>query len=555
MAPSKPVIFAVDDEPYVLQAVETDLRREYGEDYRILSANSAAVALEALNKLKRRDEPVALVISDQRMPDMTGIELLEQVKTLYPSAKRILLTAYAETDVALRAINQVKIDHYLLKPWDPPEENLYPFICDLLDDWKTSFRPPFEGIRFVGYRWAPKTHEIRDFLVRNRISYQWYDLETNPEAKTLVESTGKEEPDLPLLFCDDDIILENPTVAEVAEHTGLQTHPEMPFYDLIIIGAGPAGLAAAVYGASEGLRTVLVERAAPGGQAGMSARIENYLGFPSGVSGGELARRAVTQIKKFGVELLNPQEAVNISAKDPYRIVELADGTILTGYAVLISTGVSYRPLDVDGCSRLTGAGIYYGAAMTEARLYEGADVYIVGGANSAGQAAMLFSRYARCTTMIIRQPALNYSMSRYLIGQIESTPSIRVLADTEVTEAHGKDNLEAITVKNNTTGETQTLPTNALFVFIGATPHTDWLHNIIQCNDEGFILTGLDLLHNGQRPAGWNLKRDPFLLESSVPGIFAAGDTRYRSVKRMASAVGEGAMTIDFIQEYVGNL
>jgi thioredoxin reductase (NADPH) len=370
-----------------------------------------------------------------------------------------------------------------------------------------------------------------------------------------VESTGKEEPDLPLLFCDDDIILENPTVAEVAEHTGLQTHPEMPFYDLIIIGAGPAGLAAAVNGASEGLRTVLVERAAPGGQAGMSARIENYLGFPSGVSGGELARRAVTQIKKFGVELLNPQEAVNISVKDPYRIVELADGTILTGYAVLISTGVSYRPLDVDGCSRLTGAGIYYGAAMTEARLYEGADVYIVGGANSAGQAAMLFSRYARCTTMIIRQPALNYSMSRYLIGQIESTPSIRILADTEVTEAHGKDNLEAITVKNNTTGETQTLPTNALFVFIGATPHTDWLHNIIQCDDEGFILTGLDLLHNGQRPAGWNLKRDPFLLESSVPGIFAAGDTRYRSVKRMASAVGEGAMTIDFIQEYVGNL
>jgi thioredoxin reductase (NADPH) len=552
---AKPVILTVDDDPDVLQAVSRDLRLRYGDRYRVMRADSGQTALDALQQLKLRNEFVALFLVDQRMPQMNGVEFLEQALTLYPTAKRALLTAYADTDAAIRAINSTQIDYYLLKPWDPPEERLYPVLDDLLDDWFASFRPPFEGIRVIGNRWSPLSHQVKDFLARNQIPYQWLDIELEKEAEQLIEyaETGGRQ-QLPLVLFPDGSRLVQPSNLAIAEKIGLQTQAERPFYDLAIIGGGPAGLAAAVYGASEGLSTVMIEREAPGGQAGSSSRIENYLGFPVGLSGADLARRGVTQARRFGVEILNPQEVTGIRVTDPYRILHLADGSEISCHALLIATGVSYRRLDVPGMDKLTGAGVYYGAAMTEAIACQGESVYIVGGANSAGQAAMHFSKYAGRVVMLVRSP-LSKSMSQYLIDQIEATNNITVCTGCVVEEVKGETNLEAITIKNLNTGESETVNATSLFIFIGAMPQTDWLAGTIERDERGFILTGSDLIQDGKSPKGWNLERSPFLLETSVPGIFAAGDVRYNSVKRVASGVGEGSIAVQFIHRYLSKV
>lgn len=556
---AKPVLFAIDDDPEVLRAVDRDLRRQYGETYRVMRANSGPSALEALEQLKARRTPVALFLVDQRMPQMSGVEFLEKAIPLFPTAKRALLTAYADTEAAIRAINTAKVDYYLVKPWDPPEECLYPVLDDLLDDWQASYRPPFEGVRVVGHRWSPEAFQMRDFLARHQIPYQWLDVETESEAKELVETAEKaskgEPPQLPLVFLTDGTWLADPSRHELAEKIGFKTQAERPFYDLIIVGGGPSGLAAAVYGASEGLRTLLIEGEAPGGQAGTSSRIENYLGFPSGLSGADLTRRAVTQAQRFGVEILTPQEATGLRREDPYRIVTLGDGREVSCGALLIATGVSYRKLEVPGVERFTGAGIYYGAAMTEAMSCQDEDVFLVGGANSAGQAAMHFSKYARRVIMLVRGDSLSKSMSQYLIDQIGSTPNIEVWYHTNVAEVHGEDHLESIDVKNSETGEVQNHPARSLFIFIGAQPRTDWLAGVVERDEHGFIPAGPDLMHGGQRPKGWNLDRDPYLLETSVPGVFVAGDVRRGSVKRVASGVGEGSISISFIHQYLSKL
>lgn len=556
---TKPVVFAIDDEPDVLRAVEIDLRHEFGAEYRILRADSGASALESLKQLKVRNEPAALFLVDQRMPNMTGVEFLEQAIKLFPDAKRALLTAYADTDAAIRAINEVGIDYYLLKPWDPPEENLYPVLHDLLDDWLTTFRPPFEGVRVIDHRWSPHSHEIRDFLARNHVPYRWLDLDTSEDARGLFEQVAVDKPQLPLLMFPDGSYLMNPTNAGVAEKIGLRTQPLMPFYDLVIIGAGPAGLAAAVYGASEGLRTVMVEKVAPGGQAGTSSRIENYLGFPVGLSGADLARRGADQAKRFGVEILTPQEAAGIHAEGAYRVVTLADGTQLSGHTVIIATGVSYHRLDVPGLDRLTGVGVYYGAARSEAAICQGQDVFIVGAGNSAGQAAMYFSKYARAVTLLVRSDSLAQSMSRYLINYIEATPNIHVRLETVVTEVMGSDHLEAVTICNTCTGEIEILEAPALFIFIGANPHTDWLAGVVARDKYGYILSGHFLSRaeggNSSRPLRWPLDREPFLFETTLPGVFVIGDARHGSVKRVATAVGEGAMVVQFVHQYLGGL
>lgn len=552
---AKPVILTVDDDPDVLQAVSRDLRHQYGDRFRVVRADSGRTALDALQQLKLRNESVALFLVDQRMPQMSGVEFLEQALDFYPDAKRALLTAYADTDAAIRAINSTQIDYYLLKPWDPPEERLYPVLDDLLDDWFASFRPPFEGIRVVGNRWSPLSHAAKDFLARNQIPYQWLDIELEPEATQLVEyaeADGKQQ--LPLVLFPDGSRLIQPSNLAIAEKIGLRTQAEHPFYDLAIIGGGPAGLAAAVYGASEGLSTVMIEREAPGGQAGSSSRIENYLGFPVGLSGVDLARRAVTQARRFGVEILTPQTVTGIRISDPYRILQLADGSETSCHALLVATGVSYRKLDVPGMDKLCGAGVYYGAAMTEAIACQGEAVYIVGGANSAGQAAMHFSKYASEVVMLVRSP-LSKSMSQYLIDQIEATPNITVRTGYVVEGVKGETNLEALVIKNLNTGETQTVNATSLFIFIGAMPQTDWLHNTVARDERGFILTGSDLIRDGKPLKGWNLDRSPFLLETSVPGIFAAGDVRYNSVKRVASGVGEGAIAVQFIHQYLSKV
>jgi thioredoxin reductase (NADPH) len=552
---AKPVIFSVDDDSNVLEAIEQDLRREYGSRYRILRADSGRVALEALKQLKLRNEPVALLLVDQRMPQMTGIELLEEAVKLHPDARRVLLTAYADTDVAIRAINKINLDHYLLKPWNPPEEQLYPVLQDLLDDWQAHYEPSFEGIRVIGDRWSPRSHHVKDFLARNQLPYEWLDIETGQEARQLLESANARNRSLPLLFFPDGSYLADPTTIDIAEKAGLKTRPSMPFNDLTIIGAGPAGLAAAVYAASEGLGTVVIEREAPGGQAGTSSRIENYLGFPSGLSGADLTRRAVTQARRFGAEILTPQEATHIRVDGPYRYVTLADGSELCCHALLIATGVSYHKLDAPGIEKLTGAGVYYGAALSEARACQGQDIFLVGAGNSAGQAAMYFAKHARTVTMLVRGDSLAKSMSQYLVHQIRATENIKVRLCTVVVEAHGQDHLEAITVTHVDGNLVETLATPALFLFIGAMPHTDWLKDVIERNPQGFILSGQDLLTGDRRTRGWPLKRDPFLLETSVPGVFVAGDVRSRSVKRVASAVGEGSIAVQFIHEYLGNL
>ena len=549
----KPVLIVVDDDQQVLQAIARDLRRHYGMRFRVLHVSSGNAALTLLQKLRQRDEPVALILADQRMPQMTGVALLEAARreNLYPSAKRVLLTAYADTAAAIQAINSAQVDYYLLKPWDPPEERLFPVLDDLLDDWLAGYRPPFAGVRVVGTRWSPTSHEIKDFLARNYVPYQWLDVERSEEARRLAEGAGEDKRQFPLIVLPDGARLSAPTTMQVAEKIGLKTRAGGAFYDLIIVGAGPAGLAAAVYGASEGLRTVMIERQAPGGQAGQSSRIENYLGFPAGLSGADLARRAVAQASRFGVEVLTPQEATGLRVDGPCRGVLLADGTLLRGHVLLIACGVAYRRLAVPGIERLTGCGVYYGAAMTEAFECRGEDVFIVGGANSAGQAAMYFARYARTVTMLTRS-SLSKSMSQYLIDQIAATPNILVRTGTSVVEAHGMSHLEAITIADTSTGTRQTVPANALFILIGAFPHTDWLDGTVARDASGFILTGPDLMRDGRRPQCWTADRDPYLLESSVPGIFAVGDVRHGAVHRVASAVGEGSVAVSFVHQYL---
>jgi thioredoxin reductase (NADPH) len=554
---AKPVLFSVDDDPDVLRSVERDIRRRYNENYRVLKADSGATALEALKKLKLRNEAVALFLADQRMPHMSGVEFLEEAMQLFPEAKKVLLTAYADTNAAIAAINTVKIDYYLLKPWDPPESNLYPVIDDLLDDWQAQYRPAFEGVRVIGHRWSPKSHQVKDFLARNQIPYRWYDIELDSagEASRLMQLAAITDAQLPLVLFPDGSSLTEPSNTQIGEKVGLKTRAEKPFYDLVIVGSGPAGLAAAVYGGSEGLRTVVVEREAPGGQAGTSSRIENYLGFPVGLSGGDLARRAVSQATRFGAEILTPQEVVGVHTEGQYRTVKLVDGSEINCHALLVATGVSYRRLDVPGAERLTGAGVYYGAATTEALACEGEQIFIVGGANSAGQAAMFFSRYAWRVTMLVRASSLTQSMSQYLIDEIATRPNIVVRPFTQVVEVKGESVLEELVIANAQTGEQETVPGKALFIFIGAEPRTEWLEGIVERDEQGFIVTGPELLHTGKRPRGWNLERDPYLLESSVPGIFAAGDVRHGSVKRVASGVGEGAMTVQLVHRYLSEV
>jgi thioredoxin reductase (NADPH) len=547
----KPVILTVDDDADVLHAVERDLRRRYGEQYRITGADSGQSALEIVRQLKLRGDVVSLFLVDQRMPRMTGVEFLAKGIKDFPRAKRVLLTAYADTEAAINAINEVQIDHYLIKPWDPPEERLYPVLDDLLEHWLRGHHPQFEGIRVIGQKWSPQAHEVKYFLARHQIPFKWLDFEIDAEARSIVEHAGNGG-HLPLVLFPDGSYLFDPTLSQLGEKLGLKAHPEMAHYDLVIIGAGPAGLAAAVYGASEGLRTVMIERVAPGGQAGSSSRIENYLGFPAGLSGGDLARRAVAQARRFGAEILTPQHGKKIRLNGQYRVLTLSDDSEINCQALLIATGVSYRQLEVPGLERLTGAGVYYGSAMTEEMYCRDQDVYIVGAGNSAGQAAMYLSRFARCVKLLARGDSLAKSMSQYLIDELARTPNVVVQLQTRVIEAHGENHLESITIANDQTGQTTTAPAVALFIFIGATPHTTCVADLIEHDERGYILSGTDLTLNGRRPRNWPLERKPYLLETNVPGIFVAGDVRHGSIKRVASAVGEGSIAIELIHQYL---
>lgn len=554
----KPVLFTVDDDPEVLRAIERDLRGHYSDRYRVMRASSGGAALSTLRELKARNNPVALLLADQRMPNMNGVGFLSEAMEIHPQAKRALLTAYADTTAAIDAINEARIHYYLMKPWDPPEEKLFPAIDDLLTDWNSSFRPLYEGIRVLGTRWSNRSYELRDFLARNQVPYQWIDVElaqTDPEVRSLIASLGPEAETLPLVLFPDGTRLAEPPLPVVADKVGLRTHALTNFYDLAIVGGGPAGLAAAVYGASEGLRTVMIEREAPGGQAGLSSRIENYLGFPAGLSGSDLARRAVAQARRFGVEILSPQDVVGLRVDGPYRFVKLADGDEISCNALLLAMGVQWRTLDVPGIDRLQGAGVYYGGGTSEAIACRGETVYIIGGANSAGQAAMHFSKFAEKVIMLLRGTSLASTMSHYLIEQIEKTPNIELWAQTSVVEVQGDTRLTGITVQCEPSGTRKQLPASSLFIFIGAQPRTQWLGDIIERDERGFILSGPDLMRDGKRPASWTLDRDPGLLETNVPGIFVVGDVRHGSVKRVASGVGEGAVVVQFMHQYLAKV
>jgi thioredoxin reductase (NADPH) len=546
-----PILLTVDDDPSVSRAVARDLRRRYGRDYRVIRAGSGADALGALREIKLRGDPVAAILADYRMPQMDGIEFLEQAMDLFPHARRALLTAYADTDAAIQAINVVDVDHYLLKPWDPPEEKLYPVVDALVETWRAVGDRPVEEIKVVGHRWSRQSYQVRDFLARNSVPYHWYSVD-EAEGQRLLTAADADPAQIPVVITPDGRALTKPSGADIAAAAGLSTEPAAEFYDLIVVGGGPAGLGAAVYGASEGLRTVLVEKKATGGQAGQSSRIENYLGFPDGVSGTQLTDRARRQAQKFGAEVLTARGVVGLSARGSARVVEFADGGELAAHAVVLATGVMYRALDARGCADLTGRGVYYGSASTEAQSCEGEDVYIVGGANSAGQAAVFFSRHARSVNLVVRGKELEQSMSHYLIEQIRAIDNIRVRLCTTVTAVHGDQHLEELTLCDSAGGGTETVPAGHMFVFIGAAPHTDWLDGTVQRDAHGFICTGPDLLAEGRRPVGWPVDRDPLYLESSIPGVFVAGDVRAQSVKRVASAVGEGAMAVTMVHRYL---
>lgn len=547
----KPVILAVDDEPEVLNFVERDLRRHYGTLYRVMKASSGGLALDTVRELKKRGASVALFLVDERMPEMSGTQFLTEALKLYPDARRVLLTAYADTDTAITAINRIGLDHYLLKPWEPPSERLYPVLDDLLSDWLARARPAYDGIRVAGAALSPASYALRDFLAGNQIPYRWLDIDVDATARELVASLSDGPSRLPVVFLPDGTALVQPEPRELAERIGLQTRARNPFYDLVIVGGGPAGLAGAVYATSEGLRTVLVERNATGGQAGTSSRIENYLGFPGGLSGADLARRATAQARRFGAEILTAQEVVAIRRDDPYRVVTLGDGSELSCYAVLFTPGMEVRHLDVPGITGLVGAGVYYGAALTEAAAYRGGNVYVVGGANSAGQGAVFFSRYARRVTMLVRGTGL-HAMSQYLVDRIGETDNIEVLTGTSIAGVRGEGRLEAITLADAASGQEREVPADALFVFIGTAPRTGILADLVERDADGFVLTGRDLVVDGKRPKGWTADRDPFPFETSVPGVFTAGDARHGSGKRVASAVGEGSATVGLIHEYL---
>ena len=548
---SKPIILTVDDEEAVRNAVERDLARHYRKDFRILKASSGAEALETVRQLRQRNDVIALFLVDQKMPGMSGTEFLAEALVEYPEARKVLLTGYADTEAAIAAINTVGLDHYLMKPWTPAEENLYPILDDLIGDWEATATVPFDGIRVAGALWSASSHNIKDFLARSQIPYQFLDIERDSDARALVERANGATHQLPVIFFPDGSTLVEPSLVDVAEKAGLYTQAAKPFYDLIVVGAGPAGLAAAVYGASEGVHTLLIDKETPGGQAGTSSRIENYLGFPKGLSGADLARRATAQATRLGAEILSAQEVVSVSQRDTYRVVTLANGSELVCRAVVIATGVSVRKLAVPGIETVTGAGLYYGAALTEAANYKGEHVYVVGGANSAGQGAIFLSQYAAQVTMLVRS-SLAKSMSRYLIEQIEGRDNIDVQLESEVVEVHGDDRLEEISIRNRISGETRRESTPAIFVFIGAIPHTNMLKEQITLSSAGFVLTGPDLSADGTPSAKWKLKRDPYLMETNVPGIFAAGDVRHGVIRRVASAVGQGSTAISFVHEYL---
>jgi thioredoxin reductase (NADPH) len=544
-------LLTVDDDPGVSRAVARDLRRHYGETHRIVRAESGEQALDALREMKLRGEQVAVLLADFRMPRMSGIEFLEQAMDLYPTAKRVLLTAYADTDAAIDAINVVDLDYYLLKPWDPPEEKLYPVVDSLLEVWNSADHRPVPETKVVGHRWSARSAEVREFLARNQVPYRWFGVD-QPEGQALLAAAGADDQTLPVVITTDGDPLVAPSDGELAGRVGLTTTPSKDFYDLIVIGGGPAGLGAAVYGASEGLRTVLLERTATGGQAGQSSRIENYLGFPDGVSGAQLTERARRQAVRFGAELITTRDVVGLEASGSARTVRLADGATIDAHTVILAMGVSYRQLVAPGVDELTGRGVFYGSALTEAANCANQDVYIVGGANSAGQAAVYLARGARSVTLLVRAPSLESSMSYYLIQQIAAVPNISVRSCTEVVGAAGNEHLEQLILRDNTTGQTETVNAQFLFVFIGAAPRTDWLDGVVLRDVRGFVVAGPDLAVGGEQPRGWSLERAPYHLETSLPGVFAAGDVRFQSAKRVASAVGEGAMAVMLVHRYL---
>ena len=553
---SLPIIFCIDDDAQVLRAITRDLKSRYREGYRILSTTNIQEALDSLLDLNNKGESIALFISDQRMPDMPGVDFLAKALKIFPEAKRVLLTAYADKDAAIQAINAVKLDYYLIKPWDPPEEKLFPVIDDLLDNWQCDYHPVFKGIKVIGYQYSQKSHEIKDFLAGNLVPYQWMDIQTEKEAEKLLQHNNLSTNDLPVVFLEDGKFLVNPGIVEIANRIGLNPQIQrQDIYDVVIIGAGPAGLAAGVYGASEGLKTLLIERRAPGGQAGTSSRIENYLGFPTGLSGAELTRRAMTQAARLGTEFLSPQTVSSIQHKDGYKRIQLEDAEDIVTRSVVITTGVDYRKLETPGMSEFTGAGIYYGAAMTEATACKDKEVYVVGGGNSAGQAAMYLSKFAKNVYILIRKDSLSYTMSAYLIDQIAGESNIHVMPKTEITHAYGSERLEHLDIRDLATGEVTKKTADALYIFIGAKPFTDWLGIDIIKDDKGFIETGRDLKLNNDFDKIWKQKRDPYLLETSCPGVFAAGDVRSGAMNRVASAVGEGSMAISFVHKYLAEV
>ncbi|HEU4525511.1 MAG TPA: FAD-dependent oxidoreductase [Gemmatimonadales bacterium] len=547
----KPVLLIVDDDREVLKAIERDLRHHFRSDYRVVKASSGAQGLETVHQLRQRGAQVALFLVDERMPQMSGTQFLLEAIKLYPDARRVLLTAYADTDTAITAINQVGLDHYLLKPWEPPTVKLYPVLEDLLSEWYARARPAFDGIRVAGTALSPASHAVKDFLASNQVPYQWLDMDEDATVRELVSGMDGGAAHVPIVFFPDGTALVQPAIRDLAEKIGLQTRAQKPFYDLIVIGGGPAGLAGAVYGASEGLRTILVERHAPGGQAGTSSMIENYLGFPGGVSGADLARRAADQAKRFGAEII-AQDVVEIRREDPYRKVILGDGSELTGYALVIAPGMEVRRLPVDGIEPLLGAGVYYGSSLTEVAIYRGRDVIVVGGANSCGQGALFFSRQARKVTILVRGPDLRAAMSSYLVDRIRETPNVDVLVNTSVASVRGNGRLEAVTVCDGISGQRRELPAAAMFIFIGTAPRTALCGDLVMRDAQGFVLTGREVMTDGRPPAGWTAARDPYLFETNVPGIFCAGDARHGSGKRVAAAVGEGSATVSMIHQYL---
>ena len=551
---NQPNIFVIDDDEQVLRALTRDLKNKYRQEYRVLSTSSAKEALDSLLELKNKGESVAMFISDQRMPEMEGVDFLSKAMEFYDDAKKVLLTAYSDTDAAIKAINNVKLDYYLTKPWDPPEEKLYPVISDLLDDWQNNFHPDYKGTKLVGYQYSPKSHEIKEFLSGNLVPYQWLDA-TDEDGKQLLELNNVETKDLPVVFFEDGTMLKSPHIIDVAKRIGLNPDVKNEIYDVVVIGAGPAGLAASVYGSSEGLKTLLIERRAPGGQAGTSSRIENYLGFPAGLSGADLTRRAIAQSARFGTDFLTPQSVKSIQVQDNYKKIILVDDKEIMAKAIVITTGVDYRQLTTPGIAQFKGAGIYYGAANTEAAACKDKTVFIVGGGNSAGQAAMYLSKFAKQVNILIRKDNLSYTMSSYLIDQIKGVDNIAVCTSREVIEAKGHDSLEQLTIQNIKTREIYSEDAAALYIFIGAKPFTDWLDDEIITNEKGFIETGRDLQHYDNFKKIWKLDRDPYLLETSCPGIFAAGDVRSGAMNRVASAVGEGSMAISFVHKYLAEI